>query len=269
MAVSALGVAGLSTLLSSSEGSLRHNTAVLMVISIWVRTALLKGNLDRAANVIILLVSVMSAPLAFIRDILICEDHQLVQLGLEVSLKEFLPKLQSIRVSALGHEALSLAQERKPDLVLLDLGLPDMSGIELIQKLKLTWPDIKILVITNCDSASTLLQAKKLGVSGIMQKGASVEQLGFALRSLDAFSMYLDPVVQSLLQQWDCVDFTPREYEILQEIVQGRSNQEIADKLECATSTVRFHRANILQKANIRTGAELAAWFLRGKRQNN
>lgn len=211
----------------------------------------------------------MSGAFPHIQNVLICEDHQLVQLGLEVSLKKLLKNLKVFRVAGTGAEAVRLVKECRPDLVILDIGLPDMSGIELIQKLRLIWLEIPILVITSCDSPSILLQAKKLGVRGIMQKGASAEHLAAAFEALIEPSTYLDPVVRSLLYEWDCVDFTPREYEILQEIVQGISNPKIAEKLGCSISTVRFHRANILQKTNIRTGAELTAWFLKGKRQGH
>ncbi len=206
--------------------------------------------------------------LSSIKNILICEDHQLIQLGLELSLRNLLD-LESCQMVSTGTQALHLAKMKKPDLVFLDLGLPDMNGINLIEQLHILWPDLKIVVITSCDSPPTLMRVKKLGVRAIMQKGASREHFIAAIQSLEKPGTYLDPVICSLLQGAELNEFTPREYEILEQITQGLSNQQIADKLGCALSTVRFHRANILQKANIRTGAELAAWFLRGKRHHN
>lgn len=207
--------------------------------------------------------------LSSIRNILICEDHQLIQLGLELSLKSLFLNLESCQMVSTGAQALRQVKAKKPDLVFLDLGLPDMNGIHLIEELQIVWPDLNIVVITSCDSPPTLMRVKKLGVKAIMQKGASREHFIAAIQSLEKAGTFLDPVICSLLQGADLNDFTPREYEILEQITQGLSNQQIADKLGCALSTVRFHRANILQKANIRTGAELAAWFLRGKRHHD
>lgn len=205
--------------------------------------------------------------LSSIKNILICEDHQLIQLGLELSLKKLL-NLESCQMVSTGAQALHQAKIKKPDLVFLDLGLPDMNGINLIEQLHLIWPNLNIVVITSCDSPPTLMRVKKLGVRAIMQKGASREHFIAAIQSLEKSGTFLDPVICSLLKDAELNEFTPREYEILEQITQGLSNQQIADKLGCALSTVRFHRANILQKANIRTGAELAAWFLRGKRHH-
>ena len=207
--------------------------------------------------------------LSSIKNILICEDHQLIRLGLELSLKSLLISLESCHMASTGTEALQLAKTKKPDLVFLDLGLPDMNGINLIEQLQNIWPDLNIVVITSCDSPPTLMRVKKLGVKAIMQKGASQEHFIAAIQSLENGGTFLDPIVCSLLQSTELNEFTPREYEILEQITLGLSNQQIADKLGCALSTVRFHRANILQKANIRTGAELAAWFLRGKRHHD
>ena len=205
-----------------------------------------------------------------IGDVLACEDHPFVQLGLNASLKETLPHLRSLRLAGSGKEALRLAQEKRPDLVIVDLGLPDMSGLELIQLLREMWTDLKILVVTSCDNPSTLLQAKRSGVVGIMQKSSSTELLAHALESVrSGRTLFLDPAVSGLLQEHEEIEFTPREYEILQEIIQGLSNQQIADKLNCALTNVRFHRANILHKANVRSGAELAAWFSRGQSKRN
>ncbi|MBX3020549.1 MAG: response regulator transcription factor [Bdellovibrionales bacterium] len=207
-----------------------------------------------------------------IHDVLLCEDHPFVLMGLEVVLKNLIPGLQRLRKSTTGEEAIGMARKQKPDLALVDLGLPDMGGGELIQQLKQLWPDLKIIVVTNCDNVSTLSQVKRLGVCGIMQKISSSDHLQQILE--EAFSKNpktpaMDPFTSSLLKNHEDIEFTPREYEVLQEIIQGLSNQQISEKLGCALTTVRFHRANILEKTGIRNAAELTAWFLQGQRKRH
>lgn len=203
-------------------------------------------------------------------DILACEDHPFLQIGLKASLLASIPDLKSLRLAGNGADALRLAREKRPDLVIVDLGLPDMSGLDLILRLKELWSGIRILVVTSCDNPSILRQARKIGVAGILQKSSPPELLAHALEIAKLKDgVFLDPAVRRLLQEHEDIEFTPREFEILQEIIQGRSNQQIADKLHCALTTVRFHRANILQKANVRSGAELAAWFTRGQSQRH
>lgn len=205
-----------------------------------------------------------------IRNILVCEDHPFVQLGLKVSLTKAFPHLESLRIASTGGLALQLAKKQKPDLAVVDLGLPDMAGADLIQGLQKLWWGLKILVVTSCDNPTILLRTKKLGVAGIIQKSSSLEHLTSCLSQITSDGrVFLDPAVKAILQEHDEIEFTPKEFEVLQEITQGLSNQQIADKMGCAVTTVRYHRANILHKTGIRTGAELAAWFLQGQRKRN
>lgn len=207
-----------------------------------------------------------------ITDVLICEDHPFVQMGLELVLKSLLPNLQSLRKSQFGKKALQMAMEKKPDVAFVDLGLPDISGVELIRKLKQIWTDIKIIVLTNCDNPATLFQVKTLEVVGVMQKASSEEELRLMLKktlSEGLSSIALDQNTKELLSCHNQVEFTPREYQVLLEVIQGKSNQEIADLLNCAVTTVRFHRANIFEKTRIRNAAELTAWFFQGQRQRD
>lgn len=207
-----------------------------------------------------------------VSDILICEDHPLVQKGLELSLKELLPGVKSLRQTQWGQQAYQMALNQKPDLVFVDLGLPDISGVELIRLLRQSWSDLKIIVLTNCDNPATLFQVKSLGVCGIMQKVSSVDQLQKMLSLVyeaNSLITVLDTATEGLLGRHNNIDFTPREYEVLQEIICGKSNQEIADLLGCAVTTVRFHRANILEKTGIRNAAELTAWFFQGQPKRN
>lgn len=199
------------------------------------------------------------------QHILICEDHPLVQLGLKVTIEKLVPHLQSLQVASSGAEALTMSRLQTPDLAILDLGLPDMHGTSVIQNLKSLHPHLEILVITSCDTPAILAQVKNIGVAGIIQKASSGEELTKALQHIQSGNSrpYLDQDVRKLLLECENIQFTPREYEVLLEIITGQSNQEIADKLGCALTTVRFHRANIMAKAGVHNSTELAAWFSR------
>lgn len=116
-----------------------------------------------------------------LHHILVCEDHHLVQLGLQISLQKSLPHLKTLHLAGTAAEALQFAKAQKPDLALIDLGLPDMPGVQLIQQLQNLWPAVKVLVITSCNNPSILFQVKKLRVAGIMQKASSSEELKTAL----------------------------------------------------------------------------------------
>ncbi len=202
-----------------------------------------------------------------IKDIVICEDHPLIQAGIKISVQDVFPDLSSLRIGGTGKRVLTLIQEKKPDLVLVDLGLPDMSGTELIQELRSLYADLMIIVITSCDQAMVLEGVRLLNVQGIILKSSATEYLMMALRHVEKNpgKVFLDPSVKLILEANTEVCFTPREKEILGELVKGQSNQLIADKLGLSLATVRTHRANILQKSNIRTGAELIAWYLSGQ----
>src|SRR5690606_5688677 len=151
---------------------------------------------------------------------------------------------------------------QKPDLLIMDLGLPELSGIEVIKQLKPTLSETKILVVTSCDNPATLREVENLGVHAIIKKAASEILLQIALDHMEApiDTIYLDNLTMAILEEKSVVEFTSRELEVLDLIVKGQPNQEIADKLGCALTTIRFHRANIMSKAGMRNAAELTAW---------
>ena len=203
-------------------------------------------------------------------DVLICEDHPFAQAGLEMTLKGFLPSQTLIHKALTGKSALDLAQAHYPGVAIVDLELPDLTGLEVIKELQKLSPLTKILVLTNCQSPSTLRQIYGLNIKAISHKSTSMEEFANLFKKvLTTRSIILDSVIHRLLEQNQHLHFTPKELEVLEKIALGYSNQKIADELGCALSTVRFHRANIMQKGDFRNAAEVTAWFLKGKAQTN
>lgn len=204
-----------------------------------------------------------------IQNVLICEDHPFLQIGLEMSLRKLLPNLNLVSVASSATEALSLASRLTHELFIVDLGLPDISGDELTRELKKLYPSAKILVITGSNSPVQISKALKTGVSGILHKSLATSNfLLEALNSLGSNVPFLDTKIKQIMGEDNCAGLTNKEYEILTKIVQGQSNQQIADALGCALTTVRFHRANILSKAKVKNAAELSAWFLGAKQMS-
>lgn len=205
-----------------------------------------------------------------ISDILICEDHPFIQAGLEITLRNFLPAQIKIHKALTGKAALELVSDRQPDLAIMDLELPDLSGFEVIKEIQKLSPLTKILVLTNCQNPSTLRQIYALDVKAISHKSSPVEEFSVLFEKIfTSRSVLLDPSISNLLEQNQHLHFTPKELEVLEKIALGYSNQKIADEMGCALTTIRFHRANIMQKGDFRNAAEVTAWFLKGKSQTN
>lgn len=207
----------------------------------------------------------------FIQSVLVCEDHPFVQKGLEVVVRDLLPNLKCYKAVSTGESALNLIRESLPDLVLIDIQLPGISGVEVIEQVKAFSPSTIIFVITGSDNPIVLDRVKKLGVAAIIQKSSTEEHLYFALENLSrqGTQTYIDPYTRSLLRTFVEVAFTPKEEKILREIIQGFPNRLIAEKMGCSVTTVRFHRANILQKTGLKNAAELTAWYLQGQRKRD
>lgn len=197
--------------------------------------------------------------------VLICEDIAFCQMGLELVVQAALPRLKSLTVTASGGEALRRAREKTPDLALIDLGLPDLPGLQVIRSLRALSPATRILVVTGSDDTELLRQATLLKVNGILHKASSPSLLAGLLDRIAAGEpSALDPHITSLFDLRTPVGLTAREYEVLEAITKGWTNARIAEHLKCSIETVRFHRSNIMDKTDIRNTAELTAWFLKG-----
>ncbi|MBX3033259.1 MAG: response regulator transcription factor [Bdellovibrionaceae bacterium] len=212
----------------------------------------------------------LAAEAQSISSVLICEDHPFTQAGLAMTLRSFLPHHARIHQALTGKAALDVARDHRPDFAIIDLELPDLTGLDTLRELQRLSPQTRILVLTNCQNPSTLRQVHGLNVKAISHKSSPMEEFSMLFNKVfTSRATILDPFILRLLDQNQHLHFTPKELEVLEKIAQGYSNQKIADEIGCALTTVRFHRANIMQKGGFRNAAEVTAWFLKGKGQPN
>lgn len=188
--------------------------------------------------------------------LLIVDDHPVVRDGL-LAILGTQPDFRVIGEAASGKEALTLAREQAPDVILLDLEMPEMDGVETIRLLREDRPDVRIVVFTAFDTDERILSAVRAGAKGYLLKGAPRSELFNAIRIVYKGGSLLQPVVASrLLGQLAASDsrgdqveeITPREDEVLQLLVQGKQNKEIAADLSITERTVKFHISSILGK---------------------
>jgi len=174
-----------------------------------------------------------------------------------------------------AREALESVPRLTPDLVLMDIGLPDMSGIEVTQKIKQSWPQVAVVALTIHEDEEYFFNMLQAGASGYVPKRAAPEELLTAIRAAASGEVYLYPSLAKLLVK-DYVsggkegaganplgDLTEREQEVLAHLADGASNQEIADVLSISHKTVARHRENIMRKLNLRSRTELVKYAIR------
>lgn len=188
--------------------------------------------------------------------ILIVDDHPIVRDGLEAILSTQ-PDFLISGAAASGEEALTLFEQQRPDVVLLDLEMPGMDGVEVIRKLRKKNPGVRIVVFTAFDTDERILSAVQAGAKGYLLKGVPRSELFEAIRIVHQGGSLLQPVVASrLLSQIATPDsetipleeLTPREKDVLVLLAQGQQNKEIAAELVITERTVKFHISSILAK---------------------
>lgn len=206
--------------------------------------------------------------------ILIADDHILVREGLH-TLLDALPDIEIIGEAANGQEAVEQAEELAPDIVLMDITMPVMSGLDATRRIKRKHPEIKVLVLTMHDSDEYFFSMLDAGASGYFIKGGSSGELASALRSVMKGDVFLYPsMAKTLVKDYlsrlkvdkskdDSDGLTKREREILQLIAEGNSNQEIAESLVLSAATVQTHRANIMAKLGLHSRTELIKYALK------
>jgi two-component system response regulator NreC len=206
--------------------------------------------------------------------LLLVDDHAVVRSGLRMLL-ESEDDLDIIGEAGTAREALEAVAALHPDLALIDIGLPDMSGIEVTRKIKQSWPEVSVVALTIHEDEEYFFQMLQAGASGYVPKRAAPEELLTAIRAAAIGEVYLYPSMTKLLVK-DYVssgkeaaplealnELTDREREVLSRLADGASNQEIADALTISHKTVGRHRENIMHKLNLHSRTELVKYAIR------
>jgi len=204
--------------------------------------------------------------------LLLVDDHAVVRSGLRMLL-ENQAGLEIVGEAGTGHEALKLVKELQPNMVLMDIGLPDLSGIEVTRQIKQQWPAVAIVALTIHEDEEYFFKMLQAGVSGYVPKRAAPEELLTALQTAIDGDVYLYPSLAKLLvkdylsgerETAGKVDgLTEREQEVLTQLAAGASNDEIATALTISSKTVNRHRENIMRKLNLHSRADLVKYAIR------
>ena len=197
-------------------------------------------------------------------SVLLVDDHSLVRRGFRRMLEDA-PDILVVGEASDGAEAIRLAQELRPRLIIMDCALPGMSGLIAARRILEMYPQIAILMLSMHSEDTWVRQALDAGARGYILKNAVDLELVTAIRRVAAGETVLDPQLSrpAVLKGERDYGLTVRELEILQLIVDGKSNQEIAAQLDLSVNTVAVHRANIMDALGIHKTAELVVYAIR------
>lgn len=201
--------------------------------------------------------------------VLIVDDHAIVRAGLR-ALLESEPALTLAGEATGGYEAIEMVSDLVPDILVLDLSMPDLDGIAVTRTLKPKYPDLKILILTIHDDAAMLREAIKSGASGYIFKQAAESELISAIQIVLRGDIYVDPSMLRILIEEQpkpattghapAEALTPREIDVLKFIVQGYTNRQIGDELQISVRTVEGHRANLTSKLDLHSRVDLVRY---------
>lgn len=206
--------------------------------------------------------------------IVLVDDHRIFRDGIKSLLSE-VAGLEIIGETSTGEEALAQLKGLCPDVLILDVSLPGISGISVAQQVSTLYPAIKIMILSMHTDEDFIIDAVRAGVQAYLPKDTSKEELIEALETINSGGEYFSKLIseqflKSFLRRkrmdQDALgteDLTPREYEILKLCAAGMSNKEIGDKLCISSKTVDTHRAHILQKLKLRNTAELVIYAVK------
>jgi DNA-binding NarL/FixJ family response regulator len=212
--------------------------------------------------------------------VLLADDHDILRQGL-VLLLTMRPDIQIVGEARTGKEALDLALEQQPDVVVLDISMPDMDGLHVCYQIRQQLPATQVLILTMHESEEYFLQALRMGAAGYLVKKAAPHELQDAVQAVAHGGAFLYPgLAKALVRAYINTPFppntapsteldrtlrllSPRELEILTLVAEGHTNQEIADRLSLSIKTVQAHRANVMDKLALRDITHLVRFAIR------
>jgi DNA-binding NarL/FixJ family response regulator len=193
--------------------------------------------------------------------VLVVEDHNVVRQGL-VALLKVANEFEVVGEAADGLEAVAQFRKHQPDITLIDLRLPKLGGVDAISLIRKEAPHARFIVLTTYDGDEDIYRALKAGAKAYLLKGMTSEELMTAIRSVHAGKSHIPPAIaEKLAERMGSEELTPRESDVLEQIVNGKSNKEIAAELEISEATVKTHINSLLAKLGVtdRTQAATAA----------
>ena len=206
--------------------------------------------------------------------LLLVDDHAVVRSGLRMLL-DGENNVEIVGEAGNASEAIQAVSALKPDVVLMDIGLPDMSGIDATKEVKRLWPEVAVVALTIHEDQEYFFKMLEAGASGYVPKRAAPEELITAIQVAASGEVYLYPSLAKLLvkdylaqepeesSEQKKNDLTAREHEVLTLLADGDSNAEIADQLSISPKTVSRHRENIMRKLNLHSRTELVKYAIR------
>lgn len=205
--------------------------------------------------------------------VLLADDHSVVREGLRHVLAGA-PELTVVGEAGTGPEAMSLAAQERPDVVLLDLTMPGAGGLEVLRHLRTTLPEIRVLILSVHDDPEYVLESVRAGAHGYLRKDSSPAEIRQAIRAVYAGDAYFSPPVARHLttalrdatgtpsSEGDIAALTSREREVLMRVARGLTNRETASELGISVRTVEAHRDSLMRKLRIHTVAGLTRFAI-------
>jgi len=206
--------------------------------------------------------------------VLVTDDHAIIRDGI-CALLSLTGDIEAVGVAANGKEALEMVRELTPDVVLMDIAMPIMGGVEAIRRIRKEFPKVKVLALTQYDDKAYVFPVIEAGASGFISKTAASSELTTGIRSVHRGDSFLSPsVARFLVEDYQQIasmkgsqdpyeQLTNREREVLKLVAEGHTTQEIAAMLVLSPKTVEGHKTNLMSKLDIHNRTELVKYALR------
>lgn len=212
-------------------------------------------------------------------NVLLADDHTLVRAGIRVLLQG-LPGVAVVAEAGDGHEALQLIQRHRPDIVLMDIAMGGLNGLEVAARVKKEFPGVQVIMLSMHGTEEYVIRALQSGATGYLLKDAAAAELELALKAVAGGEMYLSPAVSKHLVSYmrriqdggatapdgkvrPAPELTPRQREILQLIAEGKTTKDIAILLHLSAKTVETHRTQLMDRLDIHDIAGLVRYAIR------